>query len=606
MVLLFGCQQKNATICTEMDLNLLRADSLDEAGYYSGKDLIRLYDSLIIQCNQYGCLTGKADILRRYGNLYMKLGLLDAAMEKELQSLQISEHNKDTFAYWSTFSNIGTIYSYFKLPEKALLYYIPAFNYYNGIHQQIAVSGISRNIADAFAVKGDTEKAGQYAQIAMKEKMKIPDEYAAYKADSLESLLSLCSLSPQSDSLITVAERWCLAEKNENRKVSAFAYFAQHHAKKKQFSRAQLWKDSTLFYLSKVKLNGVQEEVFQQLSNYYSAIGDTQNWFVYAGKLAALKDSGLSLEKLKTVSNAEGFYQLLNHKENSLLRSENRKKYYGIVALALGLLAALLLLLLYRYRQIQKQKEAAQLLKDKNNEITELLQRQELETFDAALRGQEEERTRIAQELHDRLGSLLSIAKLNFSTLQADIRQLETRHMAHYGQVNDMLSEAMDEVRRISHDLYAGSVVNFGLVTAMYQMTAAVAAANQIQVLFQHRNVPPSLSHAVQIELYRVTQELLQNSLKYASASRIDISLMAEGELLRLSYEDDGLGFDTSNDQFRQGLGYRNIATRIARIGGKWEVEARPGSGMLFWAEVTMPTGPLTTDKPANPNTTPS
>jgi len=233
-----------------------------------------------------------------------------------------------------------------------------------------------------------------------------------------------------------------------------------------------------------------------------------------------------------------------------------------------------------------KQRIAEKELSIKDAELEKMIQDQELNAVNAALAGQEEERSRIASELHDRLGHILSIAKLNFTSLQEGISSLENRNKENYHQVASMLDEATHEVRRISHDLYGSSVVNFGLVTALRQLASAVSASNNLHVEFNAYNVPLNIEPEKQMNIYRIAGELMSNTIKYAKASRIDVQLLIRDGSLILGYEDDGIGFDAQRLESASGIGFRNIQARLQKINGTYTLESKPGKGMFFEAVV--------------------
>lgn len=352
--------------------------------------------------------------------------------------------------------------------------------------------------------------------------------------------------------------------------------------------------DSTKYYFNLchqiINRFGNSEDKLILLENeslYESYTRNYKNAYDSLQKLNVLYSSYNQRKAAKNIADMEVKYKTAEkEQQNKLLKAENSRQSWIIFTLiSSAILLGFSALFIYRNAR-QKQVISKQQLNLKDNEIVSLLKSKELETFDAALRGQDEERARIARELHDRLGSLLSIAKLNFSSLQSDLQKLEEKNLNNYQQVSSMLEEAADEVRRISHDLYAGSVINFGIVTALYQLTDAVSAANKIQVKFQHKNVPLNLSSDQQINLYRTVQELLSNTLKYAGAERIDMQLIgnAVGNIT-FTYEDNGKGFDLATTLKNAGIGFKNIENRMRKINATYNIDSFPGRGMSFMCE---------------------
>jgi signal transduction histidine kinase len=264
--------------------------------------------------------------------------------------------------------------------------------------------------------------------------------------------------------------------------------------------------------------------------------------------------------------------------ENQLFKIRNR----GLLLAVLALLV--LIFLMYQYFRNRKRLSLRE-MELKERHIKNVLQEQELITVNAALEGKDEERSRIARELHDRLGYILSLAKLNFSSLQDDLTKLKSENQERFTKISGMLDEAATEVRRISHDLYGSSVFNFGIVTALHQLADAVSAANKIEVRFHSQFVPTDLGLDLQVNMYRIVGELISNSIKHSGAGQIDIQLIGRSGDVILTYEDDGCGFNMEDQSWKRGMGYTSIEARLKKINGTYLIETAPGRGMYFQAE---------------------
>ncbi len=288
----------------------------------------------------------------------------------------------------------------------------------------------------------------------------------------------------------------------------------------------------------------------------------------------------------KTLETIEAGYQLAaKDARNEQLVLENQLfKIRNLVLLLILFALIVLIIIMYQYFRNRK-KLGLREMELKERHIKNVLQEQELITVNAALEGKDQERSRIARELHDRLGYILSLAKLNFSTLQEDLTKLKSDSQDRYSKISVMLDDAATEVRRISHDLYGSSVFNFGIITALHQLAEAVGAANKIGVRFHSQFVPSDLSLELQVSVYRIVGELISNSIKHSGAGQIDIQLIGrKGELI-LTYEDDGCGFNTQDDSWKRGMGYASMEARLKKIKGTYLVESTPGRGMYFQAE---------------------
>lgn len=268
----------------------------------------------------------------------------------------------------------------------------------------------------------------------------------------------------------------------------------------------------------------------------------------------------------------------------------------AVVTSVVGLMIAVVvnLIILHRKNKRLSQNE----LQLHRSRIDDLLQKQEVENVNAQLKGQDEERKRIAQELHDRIGSILSTVKLHFSSVEEGMNALKEQQNKSYGVAVNLLDEAVDEVRRISHDLYEGSLARFGFRTALLQLIAAIEKANTIKITFLDNEIDASIYKEWEQDLYRITQELLSNTLKYAEAREISIQLTMRGDIFGYMYEDNGKGFETALVESSLGIGYKNINARVAKMNGKWHLDSRPAHGMTLMIEIPVENFKQPTTKP--------
>jgi signal transduction histidine kinase len=198
----------------------------------------------------------------------------------------------------------------------------------------------------------------------------------------------------------------------------------------------------------------------------------------------------------------------------------------------------------------------------------------------ALLKGQNAERRRISQELHDRLGGMLFMAKQYFKQLDNKIREIQKEQAKTYDKFSGLLDEVVDEVRRISHDLYEGSLQKFGYSVALKQLVAAVTESNDLEIRLDLKDFPDSLEVDDQHELYAITQEMLSNTLKHAQATEINIEMQEGENELTFTYSDNGRGFDPETT--KNGIGIENIRDRVKKIKGKFNIFSGYDEGTKF------------------------
>lgn len=258
------------------------------------------------------------------------------------------------------------------------------------------------------------------------------------------------------------------------------------------------------------------------------------------------------------------------------------ENYITFIVVASSLVVLLLIamvfdmMLLYRNRK----ELADQELQLKQTQIDDLLQRHEIESVNALLKGQNNERKRIAQELHDRLGSLLFTAKLHYSQVQKAITDLQDKQEKASVEVNKLLDEAVQEVRRISHDLYESSLTKFGFKTALGQLVGVIETSNPLSIELNIETVNFTAQPEAEIELYRIVQELLSNTLKHANASKVNINLRETTRAIELTYTDNGNGFNMDSLTKGDGIGTQTMKSRADSIGAEFQINSSLGKGM--------------------------
>lgn len=205
------------------------------------------------------------------------------------------------------------------------------------------------------------------------------------------------------------------------------------------------------------------------------------------------------------------------------------------------------------------------------------IKEQELQIINALLEGQEKERKRFSQELHDGLGQLLAGLKMNITALKDDVL---LEHQETYNQVAKIASEALEEYRSISHDLVSPKLKKEGFKEVVLLIVQRLEATTKIKIFCEIDVLNNRLPLTVETELFRITQELINNAVKYAKADRIDIRLKKEKQKIVFSIQDNGVGFDIESSNLdNRGIGLGNIYTRAKSIGGEFVIESALGKG---------------------------
>ncbi|WP_025665343.1 ATP-binding protein [Aquimarina megaterium] len=213
-----------------------------------------------------------------------------------------------------------------------------------------------------------------------------------------------------------------------------------------------------------------------------------------------------------------------------------------------------------------------------NTRVKEAKSKRDEETvhYRAVFEAEEKERSRIAKDLHDGLGQLLSTAKLNIAGLEDEVNE-EDKILVQNSM--NLIDEAVNEVRTISHNMMPAALMEYGLVSAIESFANTINESKALHVNFSHKGMDNRLEESKEIALYRVVQEVLNNMIKYAKADKITVTLNRINNKAHLLISDNGKGFDISTIHQSKGIGWQNVFSRISMINGEVDVISTEGKG---------------------------
>ena len=205
----------------------------------------------------------------------------------------------------------------------------------------------------------------------------------------------------------------------------------------------------------------------------------------------------------------------------------------------------------------------------------------------ASIEGQERERERLAKDLHDGIGSLLSGLSLHLK-FQKSQEDVGTQRAMFLEEACKMVDEGIANIRTVSHNLLPPTLEKFGLISAIKESIEPLNNGPNFKVNLQ-TNIPTKSTVAKDISLgiLRIFQELIQNTIKHSNATQVDILLMSEEDKIKMHYKDNGQGMDTHLEEDVDGIGLKNIRSRIEALEGNYDFKSSSGSG--FTLELLIP-----------------
>ncbi len=325
-------------------------------------------------------------------------------------------------------------------------------------------------------------------------------------------------------------------------------------------------------------------DVYTTLASMNAAAENFQDAYDYKILQASLQDSVTSENMKRNIAEIEIEFETEKKERKILeqkleLEKQTQQKTQirnGLIALSL---IAILVFIFFRYRLRSQKTIAEQTLSIQAQKITELQQKNKLLALNSMIEGQEAERLRIAKDLHDSLGGLLSTVKAHFTTIQNEIQQIEDFNLTE--KTNKLIDEAVVEVRRISHNMMPQALSISGLQGAIEDLGLQLQQEGY-QTNIEFINVPDTLDPTKEVMLYRLLQELLNNIRKHAHATEITLQLIGHENELTVLVEDNGQGFNYEDELSKDGIGLSSVNSRVQFLDGTidWDTELGRGTAI--------------------------
>ena len=328
--------------------------------------------------------------------------------------------------------------------------------------------------------------------------------------------------------------------------------------------------------------------VYDNLSRLYEAWGNYEKAFRYYKQFKEISDSISSEQNKQYASGLEVKYET-EKKENKIKELEAEQKIQQLSIrqkntlnfILLGSAIAILIISLLSYRTY-KQKQRLQ-----QRRIDELEKEKQLAATEALLKGEEQERTRLAKDLHDGLGGMLSGIKYSFQIMKGNLIMTPDNQQA-FERSMDLLDSSIKEMRRVAHNMMPEALVKFGLNTALKDFCNDINRSGALEVSYQSIGLENAeIDQTTAITIYRIVQELINNTMKHAAAKTaiVQVGKTSDGKI-SITVEDDGKGFDPVIIQEVKGMGWSNIYSRVRYLKGKVDVRSEAGKGTSVLIEL--------------------
>ena len=204
------------------------------------------------------------------------------------------------------------------------------------------------------------------------------------------------------------------------------------------------------------------------------------------------------------------------------------------------------------------------------------------------MKGEEKERTRLAKDLHDGLGGMLSGIKHSLNAMKGNLVMTPENHQA-FERSMDMLDSSIREMRRVAHNMMPEALVKFGLDTALKDFCNDINQSGTLHINYQSIGLENiEVEQTTSITIYRILQELVNNTMKHAAAKSAIVQVSKTDNAISITVEDDGKGFNTLVLEGTKGIGWSNIQSRVEYLKGKLDVQSATGKGTSVHIELNV------------------
>ncbi|MEO9533425.1 MAG: sensor histidine kinase [Crocinitomicaceae bacterium] len=554
------------------DLSIIYIDkgSLDTAG-------LLLEEAKIIRL-ELNDSAGVAAIHNKLGIIYEHLVRLEEAMVNHLAALEYYESIDNKANMGFCLNNIGNVHFKMKNYLKAEEVHQQALDLRTSINDYYGIAGSHSNLANLKTFTGDTVKAIYHYDQAIK--VYRENEFENDLAVTLNNLGSLYLGIDLKLAEKYVKEAFEIRLRlNDARGISSSSILmGDIYMEQGNFSAALKSLHTGLSLSVKSGFENKEKGAYEKLAKLHSKLNNADSTYYYYSKFYEIEknqyESNLSdqVNELQTVyetekkDKANEILARINAEETAKrktadLKVSSRNNIIIIISSITILILLASLLLFQRRKKIAAQEKniALQIERDKG--------------LKAVFNAQEEERSRISKDLHDGIGQQLSGIKLAWSSLSHEIKNEKAELGQKLGDLTSILDKSANEVRELSHQMMPRSLADFGLSVSLKGMLEDSFKFSEVKLTYEDLNLNERrFSDEIELAAFRVSQEIINNSIKHAQASEITFQIYMQGDTLFVLIEDNGLGFDLN--LAKNGLGLTNMKSRLQSINGKLNIQS--------------------------------
>ncbi|RYU89270.1 tetratricopeptide repeat protein [Mucilaginibacter terrigena] len=462
---------------------------------------------------------------------------------------------------------------------RALEYHGKALEIYKELNDELGQSYAYSNMANVYMEQKDYDRSLKYNLASLKLKLKLNNVRGI--GVLYNNIGNMYFYSGKPDKALPYYYKSLEIRKSQDDKIgvaTSYVNIGNVYLDKNDLAKAQDLMLKAIAISKELNFKVGLRDGYLSLFTIYNRKKDYPKAIEYFKLHTDYKDSTMNEASAKQIAEIQTKYETEKKEERinllnkqtliQQLKIDKRNTTIFIICCIFIVFAAFAYLFYNRYRL----KQAAILQ-------AEVMRQQDMATK-SIIEAEENERRRIAGDLHDGVGQLLSATRMNFDTLleRLNIADTETRELAD--KTMAMVDESCKEVRTIAHQMMPNVLLKLGLTSALRDFVNKIDS-HRLKIVLDVAGLANRLDSSIEIVLYRVIQETVNNVIKHAKASLLDIQLQMEGDEVSVTIEDNGRGFDTSDKEKFEGIGLKNIITRVEYLKGTVDISSSPGKGTL-------------------------
>ncbi|MBA4407957.1 MAG: sensor histidine kinase [Bacteroidota bacterium] len=557
-------------------------------------------DSALFYCFQAvtiaekaGLVSGISQALEQLGQFYMTKENFSEAINRYIQGLKLEEKQENKSRVADFYDLLGAVYFYQEIFPKALEYNQKALSIYQNLKDTLNMAKAFNHLGMLFTsreycekrtpeqTKSDYETALNYYQKSLNLLEKLNDTEGIVNAWS--NIGNLYRRMGKLDKALVYVQKsvnYYRETKNTDRLPATLRMLGLIYNRQLKYDQALSCMLESQEIGEREKLTDGIQFLYEDIAKTYENLFDYKNSLKYYIRYMTLRDSVYNNQKSKQIFELETKYQA-EKKQSEIEKLTLVKRQRTLVIYIL--IASLLLVSLFGFtyfKNIQSKKIIAdQKLEIKEKQLLELEKERQLTAAKSVLQGEEAERSRLAGDLHDGLGGLLTGVKLKLSSMKEN-SIITSENLAHFNHALDLLDTSITEMRRVAHNLMPETLMHYGLRTALNDFIEQVEPEGLPIIHFNTFGEDLRYEKEIEITLYRIAQELVTNAIKHADAKQIDIQLFTEKDRICVQVNDNGIGFNPEGpDHLKTGKGLKNIRDRVTAFNGRFELISQHGKG---------------------------